>query len=642
MDFATPFSAALRPKPRLNVWQWADKFRYLAKGVSARSLRGDMRYRTSDAPHQRGIQESFTDPTVQVTVVIGASQISGKTECILNCVGFHMEHKPTNVIVCYPTIDSVEKFSKKKLTPAIYATPELNELVSPARSRDSGNTILVKEFRGGSIFMVGANSAASLRGASGQILIADEIDSYEASAGVEGDPVELLFKRGESYQHVVKILSSTPTIKGASAIWDWFEQSDQQYWFVPCPKCQHFQTLKWAQVRWPKGEPHLACYVCEKCEAELTDDERLAMYHAGEWRPTAPFRGIRGYHLNGIYCPWPAQDGFENRLHQMAVEHLRADKKGKEAIKVRVNTFLCECWEEEMEEAPSDSALLLRCEIYPEIPEKVCYLTAAVDTQKDRLEIEILGWGPGEETWGIETKKLFGNTSQPEVWDQLEEELSRSYQHPSGAVLKLGCVLIDSGGVMDNRAFAQPVYRFVKRRQGRYIFACKGSSEIGAPLVNGRLQKNGILLQMVGTDVCKSTVYERLQLETPGPGYMHFPQGRGYDEEYFKQLTAERVYIDRTRGFTKRKWVKTRARNEALDLRGYNIAAFEIRNVNLDACAANLLRSVEAKTAQKATIDAEAQAKTVADSHLRLHPAPQAKETPPTRQQRRRVGFVRW
>jgi phage terminase large subunit GpA-like protein len=156
-------------------------------------------------------------------------------------------------------------------------------------------------------------------------------------------------------------------------------------------------------------------------------------------------------------------------------------------------------------------------------------------------------------------------------------------------MLRVGCVLVDSGGQSDAKAFSKPVYGFVRRRQGRYIFACKGSSELGSPLVVGRLQKNGIMLQSVGGDVAKSIIYERLTIATPGPGYCHFPAGRGYDEEYFKQLTAEAVSVSKGR----RQWVKTRARNEGLDLRVYNLAAFEIRNVNLQLVSDNL-RRVEA------------------------------------------------
>lgn len=523
------------------------------------------------------------------------------TEVFNNVIGYHMEYLPTNSIVMYPTIEAAERYSKKKFMPMCRATPCLDSLLPNSRSRDSGNTILVKEFTGGSVFFVGSNSPASLRGASGEILLADEIDSNEDSAGDEGDAVDLLFKRGESYPQVVQGLASTPTIEGSSRIWSWFEQSDQQFWFVPCPHCGTFGIMKWSQesaikagpsyfVEWPDKEPEKAVLVCATCAKSCDDPQRLEMYHAGQWRATAPFTGIRGFHLNWINCPWPAKRGYKHRLHQMAEQWEAAVKKGEQSVKVIVNTGLCETWKVKLENAPDHESLILRLETYEtEIPDPVVYLTASVDTQSDRIEYEITGWGIGEECFGIKVGKLFGNPHLPDVWDQLDGILSQTFIHPCGAALRISCCLVDSGGQHDAKAFAKPVYNYVRRRQGRYIFACKGSSELGSPLVVGRMLKNGIMLQSVGGDVAKSLIYERVTIETPGPGYCHWPEGRGYDEEYFKQLTAEAVSIIKGR----RMWVKRRARNEALDLRVYNHAALEIRNPNLQAISDNLRRKPE-------------------------------------------------
>lgn len=642
----TRIGSLLKPKPLLNIWQWADRNRYLAKGVSQKSLHGAARYNSADAPHQRGVQESFTDPEVQITVYIGASQVAGKTEVMNNVIGYHMDHKPTNIVIMYPTIETVEKFSKKKFTPMAESTPCLAKIISEAKSRTTQNTILVKDFVGGSVFMVGSNSTSSLRGASGAVLLGDEIDDYEDDIGGQGDPIDLLWKRGESFPQVVKGLFSTPTIEGSSRIWSYFEASDQRFWFMPCAHCGEWIIFKWsakskinpdmpcAVMEWTKGNTRSAHLVCQKCSNAIDDQQRTDMYHAGEWRPTQPFNGIRGFHLNWIYCPWKAHKGFDNRLHEMAEEWERAKKKGVNSLKVLINTGLSECFAEEYEQPPDWETLKLRCEPYAtEIPPEVVYLTAFVDVQSDRLEYEIVGWGVGEETWGIETAKIFGNPHQQPVWDELALILARTYDHPCGARLKLSCVLIDSGGQSDNQAFARPVYKFVKRRQGQYVFASKGASIIGAPVVVGHLQKNGVMLQSIGADVCKSTVYDRLKLNLPGPNYCHFPQGRGYEDEYFKQLTAERVVVTGK----KRQWVKSRARNEALDMRAGNLAAFELRNPNLEAIQDNMRRTV------------------AATEHLRVNPPkpekpetfpqPELKPKPPVHQPkfvRKRMSFANW
>lgn len=636
------FKKLLTPKPRQNIWQWADANRFLAKGVSQKSKHGDARYCSADAPHQQGVQESFTDPNVQMTVFMGASQVAGKTEVMNNVIGFHMEHKPTNIVIMYPTIETVEKFSKKKFTPMTEASPVLATILAKDKSRTSQNTILVKDFIGGSVFMVGSNSTSSLRGASGAVLLADEIDDFEADIGGQGDPIDLLWKRGESFPQVVKGLFSTPTIEGASRIWDYFQESDQCFWFMPCVHCSAEVIFKWsmkskinseipcALMEWTKGRTETAHLVCQCCGNRINDSQRLDMYYAGNWKPTQLFRGIRGYHLNWLYCPWPAHKGFNDRLHEQAEEWERAKKKGVHSLKVIINTGLTECFAEEYEKPPDHEALLQRLEEYRhEIPDPVVYLTAFVDVQSDRLEYEILGWAVGEETYGIKTAKLFGNPQQITVWNELETILNCTYDHPSGARLKVSCALIDSGGQSDNRAFAKPVYAYVKRRQGRYVFASKGASTVGAPLVVGHLQKNGVMLQVIGTDVCKSQVYDCLRLQLPGPHYCHFPKERGYDEEWFKQLTAERVVVNKGR----RAWVKSRARNEALDMRAGNVAAFEIRNPNLEAISDSLQRNVETERNIKETVVPVVKPET--------YPQP-ATPKHQTRFVRRRASFVKW
>jgi phage terminase large subunit GpA-like protein len=345
-------------------------------------------------------------------------------------------------------------------------------------------------------------------------------------------------------------------------------------------------------MEWPKGKPESAVLMCASCARPLDDRQRLDAYHAGQWQPTANFSGIRGYHMNFLYSPWPCKKGYINRLHQMATEWERAKAKGRESLKVIINTGITEPWKAQVENVPDKDGLLARCEPYPcEVPAGAVYLTIGVDTQKNYLEYEVKGWGISEESWGIQTAKLWGNPHTAEPWAKLREILTRTWRHESGALLRISCGLIDSGGQVDSQAFAEPVYKFVRTLQDRFIFASKGSSTIGAPLVVGSPQKSGILLQLIGTDVAKSTIYERLAMQSKGPGYCHFPKDpeRGYVEEYFRQLTAEGVSLEGK----KRVWVKLRDRNEGLDLAVLNHAAFAIRNVNLEAVARSIKPSPE-------------------------------------------------
>ena len=528
-----------RPAEKLNIWQWAERHRYLAKGVSAKSLEGPTRYATEYAPHQRAPQEAFTHPDVQLTVLVMASQIGGKTEMFNNCLGYHMHNSPRNCIIMYPTEDGAAKYSRKKFTPMIEASPVLANLLRPARSRDSGNTILVKEFTGGSLYFIGANSPTSLRGASGEVLLADEIDGNEASAGGEGDPVELLWKRGESFPRAVKIVSSTPTTAARdehdvslSPIWAHFESSDRQYWFVPCPKCGTFQILTWKQIVWPKDATgkHLTAQaelICSNasCAAALNDRQRQQAYYAGRWQPTAPFDGIRGFHLSGIYCPWPALKGFKNRLHQMAEESLRAKHKGAYALRVWVNTFLCEPFEEENEKPYDPLKIIARLESYAPLtlPDEIILLFAAVDVQKDRLEVEVIGLGLDDETWGVEYVKLFGDTEQDEVWQNLAAFLQGQHQRadktPNLYRRRDGVELKITATAIDTQYHPAAVRRFCRQcgiRQGDIgypgIYLVQGKGNPGPLLVVRRRNKQYRLLTWsVDTKQAKDTLFSRLR-----------------------------------------------------------------------------------------------------------------------------------
>lgn len=563
----------------------------MAKGVSAKTLEGPRLYRTADAPHQKEIQEAPLDPTVHTTVLIGASQVMGKTEIFNNVLGYHMDWAPRSAVVMYPQLDAAEKYSKKKFSPMVEATPSLAAILKPARSRDSGNTILVKDFLGGSVFFVGANSPASLRGASGEILLGDEVDSNPPSCGSEGDPLELLFKRGESFPKCVKMLASTPTIKGQSIIWEWWESSDQRYWFVPCPKCGARQILTWKQVVWPKGQPEKCELLCSACSAALNDRQRLDMYFAGEWRPTAPFSGVRGYHLNGIYVPWPCHKGFDNRLHQMAVEHTRATKKGEAALQVWTNTFLCELWESTYD-ILDHKPLLDRQEDYTpdNLPEGIVIVLASIDVQKDRLECETIGLGEDDETWGIEYRKFFGDTEQDDVWQDLAAHLSRSYRRADGVDLKI------VSSAIDMRHKPHKVRAFVQKFGLARVFPVYGVNSAVPILVTTRFNKHYRLrTYAVNAKLAKDTIYARLKVTDLGPRYMHFPKGQGYNEEYFLQLTAEVLKSHKVRGVLIENYEKVRDRNEGLDIRVYYLAEVDILKPAITHIAKQLKKGLNAE-----------------------------------------------
>ena len=530
-------------------------------------------FRLSLAPYQKEPMNAVLDPKVQSVCLMWASQ-TGKTECVNNIVGYFMSQDPSPMLCLQPTLDMAGTWSKDRLSPMIRDTPNLKSLVADPRTRDSGNTLLHKRFLGGHITIAGANSPASLAARPIRVLLCDEVDRYPPSAGSEGDPISLAERRTDTFPNAVIIKTSTPTIKDISKVETEYLLSDQRKWFVPCPKCDKFQVLLFRHVIFEKEKPYEATLRCEHCKEKLTDDDRIKMVKSGEWRATAEFTGKRGYWLNGLNSIFPAKRGFKNRLHQAVAGFLEAKRRGPEGLKTWVNTFCADPWEE-VEDVIEGHFLLARREVYEELPPEILLLTAGVDVQADRLECEVVGWGVDEESWGVEYRVIYGDPSQPHVWNDLDEHLTSRWPTEDGRELTVAACCIDSGYL------TKSVYDYVTKFQFRGVFAVKGVGGFGKPLVSRPTKSSvrEVRLFIIGTDTAKDTLYSRLRIRDPGFGYCHFPHT--YDEKYFDQLTSEKCVVESKRGHRTRRWVvKEGVRNEALDIRIYAMGAMVILNPN--------------------------------------------------------------
>lgn len=526
--------------------------------------------------------ESVTDEGVQSVVLMWASQ-TGKTEIVNNICGYFMDADPSPILIVQPTIDRAKEWSKERLAPMVRDCTTLRGKVRSPRSRDSSNTILTKSFPGGSIAIAGANAPSGLAARPRRVVLLDEIDRFDDSAGTEGDPCALAERRTETFWNAVVVKTSTPTVKGMSRVEVEWEQSDQRRWFCPCPKCGEFQYLKWSQVQWPKGEPENSHYVCEKCGHAIDDEGRRKMVMAGEWRATAMERGRRGYHLNGIASLFRHKRGYRNRLHQMAADHIAAVRKGKQTLKTWVNTFLAETYEDETEKIEATDLMKNR-EEYSQPPSTVLVITAGADVQQDRVEIEVTGWGDGEESWGLGYFTVPGSPFEESTWMKVDEVLTQKWTRADGAVLGIKAALVDTGGTEGAQSWQSQVLRYTKPRFGRSVIACKGGSRPGSPIV-GKVSRSGTkrsAILIVGTDSAKVTIMQRLKMTEFGPGFMHFTSDpkAGFGENFFSMLTAEEAVKEFRNGFMHRKWKKTKARNEALDCRVYSYAALLWLNIN--------------------------------------------------------------
>lgn len=528
------------------------------------------------------MMDVILDPLVHEVVIMKSTQV-GYTDAVVNNVcGYFIDADPKPIMIVQPTIDNAKDFGKKRITPMIESCAALRDKIRPPTSRRSGNTLALKEFPGGFLKLTGANSGAGLRSDPVPVVLFDEVDGYPLDVDGEGDPVAIGTRRTDGYADWKIVKGSTPAKpKGISAIERDFQRSDMRRFHVRCPFCSAAQVLWW---RDPKTKEYRLSYavnadgqvdpasVAYKCAAAacgklIPERYKQQMLNGGEWVAEFPDRPVVGFHINALYSPW------RENWFQLAQEWHEANKENNpEKLKAFINLRLGETWEEQ---GDSVEAVTLKARLEPyqaEVPDGVGLLTAAVDVQSDRLEVVVKGWGDKEESWLIAYQQCFGDPGQEAVWNELDSFLLSTWDHASGQKVKITVTMIDSGGL-----HTDSVYRFVRARQHRKIFALKGSSEAGKEIL-GKFSTNNayrIRLWLIGTDTAKDRIFARLKIPGPGPAYMHLPDFA--EDEYLAQLTSEKAVRRYRRGKgTIREYVKTRARNEALDLEVYSLAALYV------------------------------------------------------------------
>lgn len=581
-NFRKAFIDGMTPDPILTVSEWADAHRKLSQKSSAEAGQ----WRTSRTPYLREIMDclSVTHPAQVISFMKGAQV--GATEAGCNWIGYVIDHAPGPMLCVQPTVEMAKRNSKQRIQPLIDESPRLRERVKPSRERDSGNTILAKEFQGGIMVLTGANSAVGLRSLSARYVFEDEIDAYPGDVDGEGDPTSLAEARARTFSRRKIYKPSTPTFEGRSRIQASYEESDQRKYEVPCPHCGHYQDLVWKQVRWPEGKPREATYVCIECDKAIPEHFKTDMLEKGRWvaRNLNPKNDRHvGFHLNSLYSPL----GWFSWAD--AAEDFEKAKSNPEKLRTFVNTVLGETWKEKGD-APDWHRLFERRETYEcnLIPAGGLFLTAGVDVQKDRLEVEIVAWGRDKQTWSIDYRVLPGDTSEDACWTSLWEILNESFRHESGAELTIRMMAVDSG------YNTQEVYNRVRHHPINRVIAIKGSdtqqATVGIPTAvdvdwRGKKIRRGVKVWPIGSSIIKTELYGWLRLNVPTkegdvypPGFCHFPL---YEEHYFKMLTAEQLVVRMTRGGGRKyEWEKIRERNEALDCRVMARAAANVVGID--------------------------------------------------------------
>jgi phage terminase large subunit GpA-like protein len=560
---------AFKPPKKMTLSEWADSYAYL----SAESSAEGGRWHT--LPYQKGIMDAITNPKIEQISVMKSARV-GYSKILNHVAAFHIHQDPCPIMIVQPTIEDAQGYSKEEIAPMLRDTPCLKGVVSEAKSKDGANTILQKQFPGGSLSLVGANSPRGFRRVSRRVVLFDEVDGYPPSAGTEGDQIKLGIRRTEYYWNRKIVAGSTPTVKDFSRVERMFLQGDQRRYFVPCPDCGHMQYLKWANMKWRDNDPDTASYCCESCGVWIPAAKKRWMVERGEWRPTAPGNGKHvSFHI------WAAYSYSPNASWSTLVEEFLDAKNDAEQLKTFVNTVLGETWEDEYASKVNADGLSERSadEKYKQgvVPSEALLLTVGCDTQDDRLSLSVWGWGREEQGWLIDRVKIYGDPSRKEVWKQLDEIVQTPYESEDGRKLKPMVVAIDSGG-----HHTSEVYQYARERQSLGVIAIKGMSTKNKPPIGkaskvdlnaqGKTLKKGAQLFPVGSDTIKSLLFGRLKHSDVGPGYLHFYPT--VEKDYFEELTAEKQILKYKNGFPVRVWVKSSsARNEALDELVYAYAA---------------------------------------------------------------------
>jgi phage terminase large subunit GpA-like protein len=579
----------LKPPPDIAPSKWAEDNVWIPEG---NAKPGKLRF--TNAPYQRGMLDVIKEPGVyRVTYMTGAQL--GKTT-VQQCVtGYFIAHEPRSQMFVQPSQGDVQTFLETKLRPMLESNPTIREKMAKPRGRDGVNNSRIISFMGGFLMFAWAGSTKTLRGRSAPIIQADEINGFETTA--EGDPGELIAQRAASFgDQALRTESSTPTEKGGR-IDKAFYEGDQRRYYVPCPHCDAPQYLRWENVMWTgrrstgiedyakdqnradEHNPLDAQYMCEACGVGWSDAERKAAIRAAEaaghgWKAAKPFKGHASFHAPELLSTFRDMSKIvQSYLDKIALDDMRSF----------VNVSLGEPYEVEGDKADPNK-LMARREVYKaQVPMGAVYATAGIDAQADRLEVERVGWGINEESWRIDYKVLWGDTLLPEVWIELEDYLNEELQHESGAVMRVRAACVDTGGQAGHDAV---VHDWLRGKTGRGIFGIKGTPGWGKGVIGTIMRKQQgknarkVDVYPVYGDEAKLLIMRRLAMEAPGPGFCHFDEDA--DEEYFAQLTSEKLVTHYTKGFPVRKWCKPpKARNEALDCRVYAYAALKIMRPDL-------------------------------------------------------------
>ena len=569
MSISSIIARALIPDKKEIFTKWANQ-NIVLDSISS-SLPGN--YRVEETPYMTEIINSLSpDCKIQEIKFMKSSQIGGTVAGIV-CILAYADMHPSPILVVLPSKELATDYTKLKLNPLIDKIPNIKNKIYSEKGDLGG--LYAKNFEGGMIRIGWSGAVGAVRSLSIRVLMLDDVDGYPHDLTKDGNSILALKTRTYAMGAKKKIfINSTPTIEGRSNIEKEFEESDKRYYNIPCPECKEKFVFKFDNfhIDYDKETYELKSipyFNCPNCGSVINESSKPYMLKNGEWIATKKHRH-RGYHISAFYSPlgWYSWE-------EIAVEYLNALKALKlennnGRMRAFVNTILAQTFAEEVEKVEVDDLQNRKELYYNEVPDSVKILTAGVDIQGNRIEVEVVGWDSNYESWSIDYEVFWGKTTQDKVWQDLREYLLKTWKHRDG-LMKIYATAIDSGHLPEY------VYKFCKDNFYNRFFAIKGASIRDKNIVTDSIKNNkrGKYPFIIGVNKAKDMIYEWLAIESASAGYMHFPNLEKYNKKYFDMLTVE---IKDKNG----RWgCKKYQRNEAIDIRVYAFAVLGIANVDL-------------------------------------------------------------
>ncbi len=570
------FITALQPPLDLTVSEWADAERQLTR----RSSSEPGLWRTDRVPFLKEPMDLLSprERRIKRVVLIFGSQSGAKTECGLNWLGRTIANDPAPFLVMFPTESFAKRQIRQRLTPLFTDTPAVAAKSLSSKSRDAANAMFLKEFEGDMLLsIIGGNSGSAAQGMPAQNLWVDEASSLPMEIDDKGDPIENAEARQTNFPDRKTLLTSTPGTRGACRItWEFETRSDRRRYGMLMPCCGNHAVIEWPNMIWDTPDGEVFCQ-CPACGERVAQHHKTTMLAGGIWTPTAKGDGeTAGFHLPGWYAPY----GWLS-WEQIRDEFLRAHGDPL-LLKGWVNKRAAEAWEDEALAKVSADGLIVRAGEYRAgtCPAGVLLLLMSVDVQDTWLEVVVKGYGRGDESWRIWHQKIEGDPGQGDVWEQVATILRTEFPREGGGTMRVRFCAVDTGG-----HYTAEAYNWAREHTKEGAVAIKGATKRDAPALSkgnridvtfkGRTIANGLTLYMVGGHGLKRTVYSRLKIEEPGPGYVHFDDET--TEEYLAGLTAERLQPRYVKGFQVLEWhCPSGARNEPLDCEVYCLAMLEL------------------------------------------------------------------